>query len=58
LQVLVAPLSIIDYIVVRELWHLRHRDHSDALWTGVDNVLQDYQRHKEWLHALGHDLDL
>jgi predicted metal-dependent hydrolase len=50
---LMAPLTIIDYIVVHELCHLHHRDHSDAFWNEVDKVLPDYRDRKEWLRING-----
>jgi hypothetical protein len=53
-----APLTVIDYIVVHELCHLHHRDHSDAFWNEVDKVLPDYLDRKEWLRARGARLDL
>jgi hypothetical protein len=31
-KTLMAPQTVIDYIVVHELCHLRYRDHSDAFW--------------------------
>ncbi|BBA35011.1 uncharacterized protein sS8_3068 [Methylocaldum marinum] len=55
---LMAPLTIIDYIVVYELCHLHHRDHSDAFWNEVDKVLPDYRDRKEWLRTHGAELDL
>lgn len=55
---LMAPLTIIDYIVVHELCHLHHRDHSDAFWNEVDKVLPDYVARKEWLRRHGAALDL
>ncbi|MCP1441867.1 putative metal-dependent hydrolase [Pseudomonas sp. GGS8] len=55
---LMAPLTIIDYIVVHELCHLHHRDHSDAFWNEVDKVLPDYRDRKEWLRMRGAELDL
>lgn len=55
---LMAPLTIIDYIVVHELCHLRHRDHSDAFWNEVDKVLPDYRGRKEWLRMRGAELAL
>ena len=55
---LMAPLTIIDYIVVHELCHLHHRDHSDAFWNEVDKVLPDYRDRKEWLRVRGAELDL
>ncbi len=55
---LMAPLTVIDYIVVHELCHLRHRDHSDAFWNEVDKVLPSYRERKEWLRQRGANLDI
>ncbi len=55
---LMAPLTIIDYIIVHELCHMHHRDHSDAFWNEVDKVLPDYRERKEWLRIRGAELDL
>lgn len=55
---LMAPLTIIDYIVVHELCHLHHRDHTEAFWNEVDKVLPDYRERKEWLRIRGVELDL
>lgn len=55
---LMAPPTIIDYIVVHELCHRHHRDHSDAFWNEVDKVLPDYRERKEWLRVRGAELDL
>ncbi len=55
---LMAPLTVLDYIVVHELCHLHHRDHSEAFWNEVDKVLPDYRDRKEWLRVRGAELDL
>ncbi len=55
---LMAPLTVIDYIVVHELCHLHQRDHSDAFWNEVDKVLPDHRDRKEWLRTHGATLDL
>ena len=55
---LMAPLTVIDYIVVHELCHLRFRDHSAAFWNEVDKVLPQYRERKEWLRQRGAHLDL
>ena len=55
---LMAPLTVIDYIVVHELCHMRHRDHSDTFWNEVDKVLPQYRERKEWLRQRGANLDV
>lgn len=55
---MMAPLSIIDYIVVHELCHLRERDHTDAFWNEVDKVQPNFLERKEWLRKNGAGLDL
>lgn len=57
-KTLMAPQTVIDYIVVHELCHLRHRDHSDAFWNEVDKVLPRYRERKEWLKVNGASLDV
>ncbi len=55
---LMAPLTIIDYIIVHELCHLHHRDHSSAFWNELDKVLPDYRQRKDWLRTRGAALTL
>jgi predicted metal-dependent hydrolase len=57
-KTLMAPQTVIDYIVVHELCHLRYRDHSDAFWNEVDKVLPRYRERKEWLRANGAAMDI
>jgi predicted metal-dependent hydrolase len=55
---LMAPLTVIDYIVVHELCHVRHRDHSAAFWNEVDKVLPDWRDRRDWLRIRGAGLDI
>jgi hypothetical protein len=55
---MMAPAKIIDYIVVHELCHMHHRNHSNAFWNEVDKVMPDYQERKNWLKKNGASLDL
>jgi predicted metal-dependent hydrolase len=57
-KAVMAPQTVIDYIVVHELCHLRHRDHSDTFWNEVDKVLPRYLERKDWLRRNGAALDL
>lgn len=55
---MMAPLKIIDYLVVHELCHFHHRDHTDAFWNEVDKILPDFSERKEWLRKFGASLTL
>lgn len=55
---LMAPLTVIDYVVVHELCHMHHPDHSEAFWNEVDKVLPNYRERKEWLRQRGANLEL
>ena len=55
---MMAPQTIIDYIVVHELCHFHHLDHTEAFWNEVDKVLSSYRERKEWLRAKGAGLDI
>ena len=55
---MMAPQTIIDYIVVHELCHLHHRDHTDAFWNEVDKVMPDFGERRDWLKKNGAGLDI
>ena len=55
---MMAPQTVIDYIVVHELCHIHHRDHTAAFWNEVDKVLPDFRERKEWLRKNGAGLDV
>lgn len=43
------PDDAIDYVVVHELAHLKHLNHSKAFWAFVERVLPDYKERKRLL---------
>lgn len=49
LNLIKAPMSVIDYVVVHELSHLRVRDHSKKFWKLVESVMPDYNESRKWL---------
>ena len=55
---ILAPLNIIDYIIVHELAHLKYKNHTDAFWGLVDKVMHDYRERKEWLKQYGAGMDI
>jgi predicted metal-dependent hydrolase len=57
-RLIMAPLEVLDYVVVHELSHLKHRDHSIRFWNRVASIMPDYKIHRQWLKNNGHLLDI
>lgn len=58
LKLSMAELSVIDYIVVHEMSHLVHLNHSEEFWNLVKSILPNYNEEKEWLKHNGRKLTL
>ena len=48
-RIVMAPHKIIDYVVVHELCHLKHHDHSEKFWSLVRRVIPKYASHRQRL---------
>ena len=57
-RLVMAPLTVIDYVVVHELVHLKVRNHSQEFWTQVRWIMPDYRKQVDWLEKNGHLLRL
>ncbi|OGC45604.1 hypothetical protein A2V49_03880 [candidate division WWE3 bacterium RBG_19FT_COMBO_34_6] len=49
-RLIFAPEIIIDYVVVHELCHLKHLDHSKNFWNEVIKMIPDYKIRRKWLN--------
>lgn len=52
-----APKRVLEYVVVHELAHLKHRSHGEAFWGFLQELLPDYHRPMGWLDAHQGELD-
>ncbi len=57
-RLIFAPAKVLDYVVVHELCHLTHMDHSKNFWNMVGQIMPDYKICKTWLRDHGHELTL
>ncbi|WP_425448545.1 M48 family metallopeptidase [Dethiothermospora halolimnae] len=53
-----APSNVLDYIVVHEMCHMVHLNHSKNFWALVEEIMPDYRERKEWLRKYGIRMDL
>lgn len=52
-RIVMAPMSLVDYVVAHELCHLIRPDHSLAFWKLLRTVLPDYEERRERLRREG-----
>jgi len=57
-RLILAPKSVVDYVIIHELSHLDHMNHSPAFWNRVRSHLPGYQGYRDWLKKNGKTLTL
>ena len=48
-RLIMEPLRVIDYVIVHELCHLAHLNHSKRFWDLVEKRMPEYKQHEKWL---------
>jgi len=57
-RLVMAPLDVVDYVVIHELAHLKVKDHSPKFWAEVARMQPDFKRRRAWLKKNGRFLTL
>ena len=51
-----APAFVLDYVIVHELTHTLHLNHSPVFWQKLASLFPDYSQAEAWLERYGHNL--
>ncbi|MBK7797930.1 MAG: M48 family metallopeptidase [Saprospiraceae bacterium] len=54
-RLLLCPDFIFDYIIIHELAHLQHHNHSKAFWNLVECVMPEFKLAEKWLKKHGEE---
>ncbi len=57
-RIIMGSLSVIDYVLIHELVHIREKNHSRNFWNYLESVFPGYKKHRHWLRENGHLLQL
>ncbi|MEO0247668.1 MAG: SprT family zinc-dependent metalloprotease [candidate division WOR-3 bacterium] len=57
-RLVMAPLSVIDYVVVHELVHTEEKNHSKNFWLKIKILLPNFEKQLDWLKVNEHLLTL
>lgn len=52
-RVIMAPLEVLRYLVIHEMAHLKHMNHSDKFWSFVEQFDTEWEKHDRWLKDHG-----
>ncbi|MNB85457.1 WLM domain protein [compost metagenome] len=53
-----APVEVIDYVIIHELCHLLHMNHDRSFWRRVGSLMPDYKEKEEYLARYGRAMTL
>ena len=51
-----VPEEVRDYVIIHELAHRKHMNHSKAFWSLVEKYDPKFRDHRKWLRTEGRDL--
>jgi len=57
-KLMLAPLNIIDYVIIHELCHIQHHNHSAQFWRLVELHCPTFKTSRLWLKNNGYRLEL
>ena len=53
-RLMLAPARVAEHVVIHEVCHLRHLDHSQSFWALLSHIDPATADHREWLRLRGH----
>lgn len=53
-RLVMAPLLVLDYVVIHELTHTTEKNHARQFWKSVEQFTPAYRQHRKWLDEHGH----
>lgn len=57
-KLIMAPHDIVDYVVIHEVCHIVHKNHSSRFWGLVYKLDPYYREHRGWLRKNNHLLTI
>ncbi|WP_432352942.1 M48 family metallopeptidase [Sporosarcina sp. A2] len=53
-----APVDVIDYVIVHELCHITHMNHDRSFWRRVGGIMPNYKEKEAYLERMNHRMTL
>jgi len=57
-KIIMAPEHVINYLILHEVAHLKHPNHSKKFYREISKIMPDYKKQIEWLKINGNTLNI
>lgn len=57
-RLILSDSRVLDYVIIHELVHTVHMNHSRDFWGTVENIMPEFKEYKKWLRVNGRTLFL
>jgi len=57
-KIMFAPPQVIDYLIIHELVHTKHKNHKKVFWEAVKKIHPTYKNDNKWLKENGYLLSI
>lgn len=57
-KLIMAPIEVIDYVIIHEMSHMAHMNHSKSFWKMVAKIMPEYKKQVEWLGINGRYMNI
>ena len=57
-RLIMAPVEVIDYVIIHELCHIIHMNHDRSFWRRVGSIMRDYEKKEEFLTKYAHHMTI
>lgn len=57
-KLIMAPIEVIDYVIIHEMSHMAHMNHSKSFWKMVAKIMPEYKKQVEWLGINGSNMNI
>ncbi len=52
-RLIMAPETVVDYVIIHELTHIVEKNHSRGFWKKVEAEMPEYKKYRKWLRENG-----
>ena len=57
-KIIMASREVVDYLIIHEMCHMPHKNHSSEFWNAVGKIIPNYMELRDELRKIGFNLEI